>query len=150
MDVTFADNLLHLVRVGARIDNLAPPEPADSKPARTTAAAEASAGGAARAVASVAPSQALDDLTREELETAGKHGPVLGYEPGMGDLEAAVALVSGGLAKRVVLSGFQSWPGLLWRAYKLAEEAGVLILPTVVRPGGRVDIVVTRDIAPNG
>jgi len=40
-----------------------------------------------------------------------------------------------------VLTGFPSWPGLLWQAYKLAEAANVVILPTVVRPGGRVDIV---------
>jgi hypothetical protein len=72
------------------------------------------------------------------------------FEPGLGDLEAAVALVSGGLATRVVLSGFQSWPGLLWRAYQLADASGVLILPTVVRPGGKVDIVITRDNAANG
>jgi hypothetical protein len=49
-----------------------------------------------------------------------------------------------------VLTGFPSWPGLLWQAYKLAEAANVVILPTVVRPGGRVDIVITRDIAANG
>ena len=71
-------------------------------------------------------------------------------EPGLPDLEAAVALVSAGLAKRVVLSGFQSWPGLLWRAYQLAESAGVVILPTVVRPGGRVDIVITRETTLHG
>lgn len=72
------------------------------------------------------------------------------FEPALGDLEAAVALVSAGLATRVVLSNFTSWPGLLWRAYQLAETEGVLILPTVVRPGGRVDIVITRDVAANG
>jgi hypothetical protein len=68
----------------------------------------------------------------------------------LADLEAAVGLVSAGLATRVVLSGFPSWPGLLWRAYQLAETTGVLILPTVVRPGGRVDIVITRDSAADG
>ena len=66
-------------------------------------------------------------------------------EPGFADIEAAVALVSAGVAARVVLSSFPSWPGLLWRAYELADEANVLILPTVVRPGGFVDIVVTRE-----
>ena len=50
-----------------------------------------------------------------------------------------------GLAKHVTLVGFPSWPGLLWRAYQLADAADVLIIPTVARPGGRVDIVVTRD-----
>ena len=72
------------------------------------------------------------------------------HEPGLGDLEAAVGLVSAGLATRVVLTGFPSWPGLLWHAYRLAESANVLILPTVVRPGGRVDIVITRDSSANG
>jgi hypothetical protein len=71
-------------------------------------------------------------------------------EPGLGDLEAAVELVSAGLATRVVLTGFPSWPGLLWHAYRLAESANVVILPTVVRPGGRVDIVITRDSSANG
>jgi hypothetical protein len=36
---------------------------------------------------------------------------------------------------------------LLWRAYQLADAAKVVILPTVVRPGGLVDIVITRDSA---
>jgi hypothetical protein len=66
-------------------------------------------------------------------------------EPGFADIEAAVALVSGGFAARVVLASFPSWPGLLWRAYELADEANVLILPTVVRPGGYVDVVITRE-----
>ena len=68
---------------------------------------------------------------------------------GFADIEAAVELVASGISPRVVLSSFPAWPGLLWRAYELAKEADVLILPTVVRPGGRVDIVVTREIPPN-
>ena len=72
------------------------------------------------------------------------------YEPGIADLEAAVGLVSSGLADRVLLTGFPSWPGLLWRAYQLADSTDVLILPTVVRPGGRVDIEITRDTAADG
>ena len=74
----------------------------------------------------------------------------LEHVPALGDLEAAVGLVSAGLATRAVLTGFPSWPGLLWHAYRLAESANVLILPTVVRPGGRVDIVITRDSSANG
>ncbi len=66
-------------------------------------------------------------------------------ESGFADIEAAVTMVSSGLTKRVVLTAFPSWPGLLWRAYELADEANVLILPTVVRPGGLVDIVVTSE-----
>lgn len=76
--------------------------------------------------------------------------PAREYEPGIADLEAAVGLVSSGLATRVILTGFPSWPGLLWRAYQLAESTDVLILPTVVRPGGRVDIVITRGTAADG
>src|SRR5450759_3865343 len=75
--------------------------------------------------------------------------PELEVMPGA-DLEAAAWLVSAGLATRVVLTGFPSWPGLLWHAYRLAESANVVILPTVVRPGGRVDIVITRDASANG
>jgi hypothetical protein len=32
----------------------------------------------------------------------------------------------------------------------MAETSSVRIIPTVVRPGGTVDIVITRDIAPIG
>ena len=71
-------------------------------------------------------------------------------EPGFSDIEAAVGLVQAGIASRVVLAGFRSWPGLLWRAYQLAEATDVMILPTVVRPGGKVDIVITRNTAANG
>ncbi len=72
------------------------------------------------------------------------------YRPGVSDIEAGIAMISAGLATRVVLSGFPSWPGLLWEAYKLAEASGVVILPAVVRPGGRVDIVIERDNAADG
>ena len=91
----------------------------------------------------------LDFADTEAVAAEAAEGLTL-TEPGLSDLEAAVALVSGGLAERVILSGFQSWPGLLWRAYQLADTTGVLILPTVVRPGGRVDIVITRDSALHG
>lgn len=87
---------------------------------------------------------AADDLPAEPKAELSR------LEPGFSDIEAAVALVEAGLATRVVLTGFPSWPGLLWQAYKLAEAANVVILPTVVRPGGRVDIVITRDPSANG
>jgi hypothetical protein len=133
--VTFADTVLHLVRAGAQIDpgldaqDIAnqyelPEELPDSAGPPDPGADPAS-----------------DSDARPEPSA---------YEPGLGDLEAAVALITAGLANRVVLSGFPSWPGLLWRAYQLAETTGVQILPTVVRPGGRVDIVITRDIAADG
>jgi len=135
--VTFADTVLHLVRAGAQID---PGFEADD----LAYDFELAAGGAEAAI----DPDATDDAN---AETGPDAGPELSlYEPGIGDLEAAVALITAGLANRVVLSGFPSWPGLLWRAYQLAETAGVQILPTVVRPGGRVDIVITRDIAANG
>lgn len=101
--------------------------------------------------ASAVPSHGLEEAQRQEAELAAEAAQALQeYEPGLADLEAAVSLVSAGLATRVTLSGFPSWPGLLWRAYQLADTADVLILPTVVRPGGKVDIVVTRDIALHG
>ena len=88
----------------------------------------------------IAPFPASDEALRDELELERLK------EPGFADIEAAVALVSAGLTKRVVLTSFAAWPGLLWRAYELAEDANVLILPTVVREGGLVDIVVTSEL----
>ena len=128
--MTFADSVLHLVLAGARIDAPAGTDAADSPEAAGEVPTDLLAGDIAQAAQTAQPGQTLAE-----------------YEPGLADLEAAVELVSAGLATRVVLSGFPSWPGLLWRAYQLAETTGVLILPTVVRPGGKVDIVVTRDNA---
>ena len=128
--MTFADSVLHLVLAGARIDTPAGTDAADSPEAAAEVPTDLLAGDIAQAAQTAQPGQTLAE-----------------YEPGLADLEAAVELVSAGLATRVVLSGFPSWPGLLWRAYQLAETTGVLILPAVVRPGGKVDIVVTRDNA---
>jgi hypothetical protein len=122
--VTFGESVLHLVLAGARIDTPTGTDAVDSQGAPAEVSADVLAGDIAQSAQTLAE-----------------------YEPGLADLEAAVELVSAGLATRVVLSGFPSWPGLLWRAYQLAETTGVLILPTVVRPGGKVDIVVTRDNA---
>jgi hypothetical protein len=146
--VTFADSVLHLVRAGARIDTA--PDSDVRQHARTDVAAEAVA---LAPETSEAPQ--LDDvelaLGSAPLDQGDQPGPAVSeYEPGLADLEAAVGLVSAGLATRVVLSGFPSWPGLLWRAYQLADASGLLIIPTVVRPGGKVDIVITRDIAAHG
>jgi hypothetical protein len=130
--MTFADGVLKLVRAGARI------ELRDDSPVRA----------AWPATAQTAQAQQLDD-DMDELAGAAllvAHEPQIA-EPGLGDLEAAVAMVESGLATRIVLAGFPSWPGLLWRAYQLADEADVDILPTVVRPGGLVDIVITRATA---
>jgi hypothetical protein len=160
--VTFADSVLHLVRAGARIDSwggpasAAPPEASAAVASETAAvASEAIATETVRSDAYGAPSPATDEArllaTQLAAEASAEASQEMDqYQPGLGDLEAGVGLVSAGLATRVVLAGFPSWPGLLWRAYQLAESADVLILPTVVRPGGKVDIVITRDIATNG
>jgi hypothetical protein len=131
--VTFADGVLRLVRIGARIDSV-------DRDASTTVAEPLPAANAQ------SPSMSLAEVAmgfRQEL-AAGESVESAEAQPGLDDLEAAVSLVQAGLASRVILAGFPSWPGLLWRAYRLAESADVLILPTVVRPGGKVDIVITR------
>jgi hypothetical protein len=91
------------------------------------------------------------DSRRQAIELSTRRLKPIGT---CGKLTAAAATAAGRapsrLATRVILSGFPSWPGLLWRAYQLADTTDVLILPTVVRPGGKVDVVVTRDIAPHG
>ena len=134
--MTFADGVLKLVRAGARI------ELRDDVPVRGSlpVAAQPDAELDAELVAEL--DDDMDELASAALLVA--HEPQLA-EPGLGDLEAAVAMVECGLATRIVLAGFPSWPGLLWRAYQLAETNNVTILPTVVRPGGLVDIVITRD-----
>jgi hypothetical protein len=152
--VTFADSVLHLVRAGARIESSTGSNRAH--PSEDSGADETGqfAVEGALSAAFPAPSDTLDEVQPTELAEAAEAAEVAGdlhrFEPGLPDLEAAVGLVSSGLAERVILSGFPSWPGLLWRAYQLADTADVLILPTVVRPGGKVDIVVTKNIAPHG
>jgi hypothetical protein len=142
-----------LVRVGTRADS---PEIdlSDTAGDRAPAAVDRFAAEAPAAVA--AEPANVDSATGSfALEIAAESDPSVDsaglspLEPGFSDIEAAVALVESGLATRVILTGFPSWPGLLWQAYQLAEAANVLILPTVVRPGGRVDIVIARDTRPN-
>lgn len=147
--MTFADSVLHLVRAGARIDAWGASDVTDSSeaPALPT---DRLADELARSDASATPSASEETRLLATDLAADATAAAQEYEPGMADVEAAVGLVSAGLATRVVLSGFPSWPGLLWRAYQLADTTDVLIVPTVVRPGGRVDIVITRDIATNG
>lgn len=89
-------------------------------------------------------------LTDNQETAESATAAVARREPGFPDIEAAVELVALGWATRVVLTGFPAWPGLLWQASQLAESAGVEILATVVRPGGRVDLVVTRDNTAHG
>jgi hypothetical protein len=42
------------------------------------------------------------------------------------------------------LAAFQAWPGLLTEIERLSREFDLSILPTIVRGGGRIDIVVSR------
>jgi hypothetical protein len=126
--MTFAEGVLRLVRTGSRTDP--PVEPRD---APVEAEPDSVPGDPALMPAALAEAAASAAV---ELSAV---------EPGFSDIEAAFAMVEAGLASRIVLAGFRSWPGLLWRAYKLAEGTDVLILPTVVRSGGLVDIVITRD-----
>jgi hypothetical protein len=134
--VTFADGVLKLVRAGARI------ELRDGAPRRAELPFRDEQLLRGEPWPGAQPDDFADDLAGAALLVAQE--PQFA-EPGLADLEAAVALVEAGVATRIVLAGFPSWPGLLWRAYQLADETGVVILPTVVRPGGLVDIVVARD-----
>jgi hypothetical protein len=128
--VTFADGVLKLVRAGARIE------------VRNEPAVRAEDDDLAEALRFASEALPLDQ-DGSVWHAAGTK--LAATEPGLADLEAAVAMVEAGVASRIVLAGFPSWPGLLWRAYELADATKVVILPTVVRPGGLVDIVITRD-----
>jgi len=128
--VTFADGVLKLVRAGARIE------------VRNEPAVRAEDDDLAEALRFAAEALPLDQDESASHQPGTKPAAT---EPGLADLEAAVAMVEAGVASRIVLAGFPSWPGLLWRAYELADATKVVILPTVVRPGGLVDIVITRD-----
>ena len=152
--MTFADSVLHLVRAGARIDSWTGPD-ATAPSEASALTAEAAAEETVRPDAYETSARTTDEARFLATELAAQASAQASqeidqYQPGLGDLEAAVGLVSAGLATRVVLAGFPSWPGLLWHAYQLADTTDVLILPTVVRPGGKVDIVITRDNATNG
>ena len=83
----------------------------------------------------------MDQLSNSETS------PSAGAASSLADIEAAVALVRAGLATRVLLVGFPSWPGLLWWLYQMAAESDVLILPIAVRPGGRVDLEIRPEAA---
>lgn len=137
--MTFAEGVLRLVRPGRAIE---PDREVSDTPGRTLSAA-VDVAETAEIERGIAAERGMEAIDESGADPSAGSDPL--REPGFADLEAAVALVDAGLASRVVVAGFPSWPGLLWRAYRLAEEANVLILPTVVHSGGRVDIVVTRE-----
>lgn len=156
--MTFAEGVLRLVRAGARVDSEGDRATSQSAGDRVPATAGEDAAGLLQVVAVGAPVEVALAATAEASDNSPAVEPFAvddlsaepSAEPGFADIEAAVALVETGLASRVVLTGFPSWPGLLWQAYQLAEAANVLILPTVIRPGGRVDIVIARDTRSDG
>lgn len=135
--MTFADSVIQVVRSRARIDS--------ARRSDAIAAPEDSAADSALAAALPVPADLVDETGSLEALAAETAQDMRRFEPGLPDLEAAVGLVSTGLANRVVLSGFPSWPSMLGRAYELADDSDVQILPTVVGPGGKVDIVITRN-----
>jgi hypothetical protein len=147
--VTFADSVIQVVRSRARIDSASR---SDAIAAPEDSAADKSELGADRALAAAlpVPAEVGDEARSLEALAAETAQDMRRFEPGLPDLEAAVGLVSTGLANRVVLSGFPSWSSLLARAYELADCSGVQVLPTVVGPGGKVDIVITRNIGTIG
>ena len=92
-----------------------------------------------------APSTCAEPFPTElRAEPSTVAGPVAA-KPGFADLEAAIELVRGGLATRVILANFEPWPGLLWQIYQLSNETGLLILANTGHSGGKVDIVVSLD-----
>jgi len=137
--MTFAESVRRFV-----LGPTAPESDGDDQetPALPTARAMAAETGNAHVLRSA---EARFGTLEEPGQTVPADVELASATPGFADIEAAVRMVEAGSASRVVIAGFPSWPGLLWRAYQLAEQADVLILPTVVRPGGHVDIVVTRD-----
>jgi hypothetical protein len=84
-------------------------------------------------------------LIRAALEEEPAAGVIEAPAPGLCDLETAVLMVASGLAFRVTLCGFPPWRGAVQAALRLAEESGIHVLPTVVPPDDRVDIVVVGD-----
>lgn len=136
--MTFAEGVFRIVRIGARNDEGAGAGPSAASATRAAARmTEAAAVFSPAAAPSLAePAETLEALALEEAQEQ--------FRPGLTDLEASVALVVSGVATRIDLTGFPSWPGLLWRAYQMADNADVMIIPTVVRPGGKVDIVIAR------
>jgi hypothetical protein len=128
--VTLAERLLQRVGIGPRAMDHAPAliGPDLSLPSDEPAAI------------SVVPADGQDDvladIRTEELEDSPLVGPV--------ELRAAASMVAEGLALRVTLAGFGTWPGLLTEIESLSRQYDVTILPTIVRPGGRVDLVVFR------
>jgi hypothetical protein len=85
------------------------------------------------------PHDPIDAARKELLERS----PIIG----MAELRAAALMVAEGHASRVTLSGFTAWPGLLTELDRLSREHDVAIMPTIARVGGRIDLVVFREMA---
>ena len=138
--MTFAEGVYRLVHIADHHY-----EGAAAGPSAASVTRAPSRGTEAAAVLSPAAAPSID--LDESADAPALDEAELEQQPGLPDLEASVALVASGVATRIVLTGFPSWPGLLWRAYQLADNSDVMIIPTVVRPGGKVDIVIARSDA---
>ena len=124
--MTFAEGVLRLVRSGARVDSVEDRAPSARADYRADQHEEPAA--PAVAVESATQVEPTTDAFSVALfaqdDLAPDQTAALSHlEPGFSDIEAGVALV---------------------------EAANVLILPTVTRPGGRVDIVIARDSRTDG
>ena len=126
--MTFIEGVFRLARLGARSETTGP--------------------AIAIAVEREAVEEPLEPIELE-FEAGADEDPAVEVDPSFADLLAAVDLVEAGLAAKVTLTGFPTWPGLLWQCREIAGETGLLIVPTTVRSGGRVDIVIARDESPD-
>ncbi len=93
----------------------------------------------------VTPSEDDQDVVAE----VERHALERATQIGMSELRAASLMVSQGHATRVVLAAFEVWPGLLTEIERLSAECDLNILPTIVRPGGRIDIEISRPPDPD-
>ena len=101
--MTFADSVLHLVRAGARIESRGVPDRDVSADAQTAVAAGPVADEAAVSDVSPAPSRSAVESQLLAIEMAAEAGQDISQDqPGIADLEAAVGLVSAGLAVHAI------------------------------------------------
>jgi hypothetical protein len=127
--VTIAERLLQHVGFGLRTEDRAPAL-AERQPSLPDQAASSIS-----VVSAGDEDGALPELRRDDLESRSVVG--------LSELRAAAVMVAEGQATRVILAGFPTWPGLLTEIERLSRELDLSILPTIVRGGGRVDLVVS-------